>query len=110
MLLPVSVSPHTVLLSIPSFPLPLRGCFLQPCIPFLGHQVSTGLGTSSPTKARQCSPLLHMCWGPRTSPCMLFGWWLSLWELSESGLVDKFCLALGLSFLSDPSILLLNLS
>ena len=28
------------------------------------HQVSTGLGASSPTEARQGSPLLHMCWGP----------------------------------------------
>jgi hypothetical protein len=25
--------------------------------------------------------LLCMCQGPQTSPCMLLGWWLSLWEL-----------------------------
>lgn len=49
--------------------------------PYLCHQVSIGVITSSPTEARQCSPLLHMCWGPRTSPCMIFGWLLRLWEL-----------------------------
>jgi hypothetical protein len=36
---------------------------------------------SSPTEARQGSPLLYMCWVPGTSSCMLFGWWLSLWKL-----------------------------
>ena len=36
---------------------------------------------SSHTEARQGSPLLHMCQGPLTSPCMNFGWWLSQWEL-----------------------------
>jgi len=46
----------------------------------LGHQVSTGLGSSFPTEAREGSPLLRMCW-PRISPYMLFGWWLTLWEL-----------------------------
>ena len=49
--------------------------------PLLGHRVSIGLSTSSPTEARQGSPLLHMCWGPWTRICMHFGLWLSLWEL-----------------------------
>jgi hypothetical protein len=49
--------------------------------PSLGHQVSTGLRVSSPEKIRQGSPLPNMCQGPQTSPGMLFGWWLSLWEL-----------------------------
>ena len=64
----------------------------QPCPPwevlvkgryplFLQYQVSIGLGTSSPTEARQSRPLLHMCPGIETSPCMLFGSWISLWEL-----------------------------
>ena len=52
--------------------------------PFLGHQVSTRLGTSSPTEARQVSPLLHIYRGPQTSPCILFGWWLTLWEFPKS--------------------------
>jgi hypothetical protein len=49
--------------------------------PFLEHQVSIGLDTSSPTEARQGSPVLHMCRGPWTSPWMLFGWWLRFWKL-----------------------------
>ena len=55
--------------------------------PFLGASSFyriTGLGTSSPAEARQGSPLLHMCWGPQTSPCMSFGWWLSLWDLPRA--------------------------
>ena len=35
----------------------------------LGYQVSTGLGTSSTTEARQGSHLLHMCLGTSTSLC-----------------------------------------
>ena len=47
----------------------------------LAHQIFVGLGASSPTEDRQGSPLLLMCWEPWTNLCMLFGWWLSLWEL-----------------------------
>ena len=39
--------------------------------PTLRHQVSTGLGESSPTETRQSIPILRMCLGPQTSPCML---------------------------------------
>jgi hypothetical protein len=28
----------------------------------------------------QPANLLHMCEEPRSSPCLLFGWWFSLWE------------------------------
>lgn len=78
---------------LPASPLPLRRCSpthqhtLSPYHiitsehpPSLGHQVCTGLPESFPTEARQGSPLLHMCQGPPTIPCPLFGWWLSLWE------------------------------
>jgi hypothetical protein len=71
-------------------------------------QVSVGLGKSSSADVRQGSPVreqipqtgnsshssysgdyveteLHICYlcarGPRSSPCIPFGWWLSLWEL-----------------------------
>jgi hypothetical protein len=27
--------------------------------------------------------LCYIYWGPQTRPCMLFGWWLSLWDLPE---------------------------
>jgi hypothetical protein len=43
----------------PSSPLPLRGQHLSMCS-HPGHQVSTGLDTSSPAEARHDSPLLHV--------------------------------------------------
>jgi hypothetical protein len=48
---------------------------------FLGLQVFTGLSAYSLTETIQGSPLLHMCSGPRTSPWMLLGFWISPWEL-----------------------------
>ena len=77
--------------------------------PTLAHQISLGLSTSSPTEARegiltrrkgskgrqqrefplqllenlredQAAHLLNMRKGPRSSPCMLFCWWLCLCE------------------------------
>jgi hypothetical protein len=57
----LSPKPH-LLPPPPSIPLPWGIKSLQ------------NLGTSSPTEARQGSPLLHMCWGPQRSPCLLFGW------------------------------------
>jgi len=73
-----------------------------------GHQVSTRLGTS-PNEASQGSPLLHMCRGPWTSLCMVFGWWLSLWELWGVWLVDIVVLPMGLQTPSAPSVLPLAL-
>jgi hypothetical protein len=49
--------------------------------PFPGHGVSTGFRAFFPTEARHDSPLQPMCPVLRANPCMLFGWWLSLWEL-----------------------------
>ena len=47
----------------------------SPWVPFLTlPQASLG-----PTETRPGSPLLSMCWRPQTRPCMLPGWWLSLW-------------------------------
>ena len=75
-----------ILVPLPEFvtpspiPMPLRGCSPLPSLTSLGHQVSSGLGTSSPTEVWQGSLLLHMFLEPWTSPCVLFGWWLSLWE------------------------------
>ena len=98
--------------------LPLRDCFPThkthtqhsfPPPPSLGYQVSTGLGTSSPTETRQGSPLLHVCWRPRTSPSMLFGWWLSRWELPGSRLINTVVLPMGLPSPAAISILSLTL-
>ena len=63
-----------------------RGCplLLHPARPpySLGSQVSWGLGSSSLTEARPCSPLLYVCWGPDTSWYILPGWWVSVWDIS----------------------------
>ena len=64
-----SSSPHS-----PSFHL-WDGAPIPGHPPSLGHRVLTGLAESSATGDRQGS------WSTWTSPCTLFGWWLSLWEL-----------------------------
>lgn len=77
MLLP-SGSPFTEFSPHFSFPSPLKGHPLPLGIPTstLEHQISTGLGISSPTEAKQGSPLLHMYLGPQTNLYLLFGLWL----------------------------------
>jgi hypothetical protein len=80
-MLPPSQSPITEFFPPP--PIPFTSEKLPPgYFPSLENQVSTGLGASSPTEARQDSSCqLHMCWRPLTSLWMLCGWWLSLWKL-----------------------------
>jgi hypothetical protein len=100
-------------------PLALSGC--SPTTPFthmqshiplsqhppsLGHQVSTRLGTSSPTEARQDSPLLHVCQGT-VHVCSLVGD-LASGSSEGSGLVDTLVLPIGLPSPSLPSILSLT--
>lgn len=74
-MLPSPCPPSQLYSLFSPYPLPLRRCS-----PSLEHQVSTGLGVSFPTEVRQGGPLLHMCHRP-AHPCMLFGWWLCLWDL-----------------------------
>ena len=73
-----------------SYPLLLWGCSptnlptptsLPYHSPMVGHQAFTGPSTSPPPDARQDYPLLHMRLKPWVTPCVLFGWWFSLWEL-----------------------------
>ena len=50
--------------------------------------------------------LLHMCRGPRSSPCMLFGWWFSLCEppwAQVSWLCRFSCIVLDPSGSYNPS-------
>ena len=77
--------------------------------PSLGHQVSTRLGTSSPTEARQGSPSATYVPGTSGQPiCSLVGGLVS--RCSEgSRLVDTVGLPMGLPFPSAPSILPLTL-
>ena len=67
----------------------------------------SGLGSFSPTEAKKGSPLLHMCQGPQTRPCMciLFGWWLSLWELPGVQVSGHCCSSYVVAVPSVPSIL-----
>ena len=62
---------------------------------FPGHQVSIGTSTSFPIEARQGSTLLYLQQRSSTSPCMLFGWWLSPWELLGVWISWYCCLSMG---------------
>lgn len=72
--------------------------------PLLGHRVSIGLSTSSPTMVNQGSSLLHMCPGPQTSLCMILGFWLVSGSSKGSELVDAIVLPLELQPPSAPSV------
>jgi len=49
--------------------------------PTLWHQALAGPRTSIPIDARQCHTLLHMWLEPWVTPYVLFGLWISPWEL-----------------------------
>jgi hypothetical protein len=51
------------------------------------------------------NPLLHMQLEPWVPPCVLFGWWFSLWELLGVWLVNIVVLPMGLQIPSAPSVL-----
>ena len=77
--------------------------------PSLEHQVSTGLGTSSPTGARQSSPLLHIRLGHGPAHvCSLVGGLISV-NSEGSRLVDTVGLPMGLPSPLVPSVLPLTL-
>jgi hypothetical protein len=92
---------------IPS-PLPLASERVLPLpLPFPGPQVSR-IGCI-PAEARPSSPLLYICgrwegWA-WISPCMLPGWWLSLWELPGVQVSWDIGLPMGLPSASAPSVL-----
>jgi hypothetical protein len=109
-----SLNLYTYLYNI-LFPPPMKFYPQNPSSPtFLSHSLlrregNSGLGTSSPTEARQGSPaigkereareseqpllhllkgpngvhdahVLYICRGARSAPCVLFGWWFILCE------------------------------
>ena len=91
-----STSPPSYSPSPPS-PLTLEGCSsthsptpTSPLLhtPTLGYQASTGPRTAPSIDVRQNHPLLLMYLEPCIPPCILFGWWFSLWELWVVQLVD----------------------
>lgn len=78
--------------------------------PSLGHQVSTRLGTSSPTEDTEGNPLLHMCFQASDQP-MFASVDSSVTESSKaSRSVDTACLPVGLTLPSGPLIIPLTLS
>jgi hypothetical protein len=97
MLSPFPISPSQT--SYPThYPLLLWGCSpshpptltTPPChLPTLGHRAFRGPRASPPIDDRQGHPLIHMQLEPWVTPCVLFGWWFSPWELWENWLVDE---------------------
>jgi hypothetical protein len=73
--------------------------------PTLGHQAFTGPRASPPSNVQQGQPLLHMLMEPWVTPCVLFGWWLSLWELWGYWLVHTVVPPMRLQTPSDPLVL-----
>ena len=41
------------------------------------------LSSSDTSIHNKVTDWLQMCWGTQINPCMLFGWWVSLWECPE---------------------------
>jgi hypothetical protein len=103
---------------IPSLlPLLLWGwCPIHPCMPTsppwhsltLGHGAFTESRAYLPIDAQLDHHLLHMWLEPWISPCVLFGWWFSPWELWEVWLVDTVVLPMRLQTPLAPSVLSLS--
>jgi len=79
------LSPFLVPPLLSLLPLLLWGCSpshipLPPHHPGIPLHV-TGPRASPPIDARQGHPLPQMQLEPRVTPCVLFGWWFSPWEL-----------------------------
>ena len=74
----------------------------------LGQQVCTGLGASLLTEARQSSQLIYMCLEPWTSPCMLFGCWLSKFTTVVNKLLIQVCILWTENFRMVPPCLSLE--
>jgi hypothetical protein len=55
--------------------------------PTLGHRAFMGPRVSLPTDDGQGCPLLQMQLEPWVPPCVLFGWWSTLWEFRRYWLV-----------------------
>jgi len=68
----------------------------------LGHQAFTGQRTFPPIHALQGCPLLHVQLESPVSPCVLFCWCFSHWELWGVWLVDVVVVPMGLQTPSAP--------
>ena len=70
--------------------------------PTLDHRVFTGPRASPLIDDQLGHPLLHMQLEPWVLPCVLFGWWFSLWELWGYWLVHILVPPMGLQTPSAP--------
>jgi hypothetical protein len=81
--IPFLVSPLKTSYSLPLPPAhqPTHSCFLVLAnSPTLGYQALTGPRASPPIDDQPTGhPLLHTRLEPWVPPCVLFGWWFSLW-------------------------------
>jgi hypothetical protein len=105
MLSPFLASPLKI-----SYPLPLLTNPPTPASwprhsPILGHTAFTGPKASSAINDRLGHPLLHMQLEPWVPLCILFGWWLSPWELWGYWLVHIVVPPMGLQTPSAPWVL-----
>jgi hypothetical protein len=85
---PTLANPISAGLSVPSLTKARQGNIVGEQIPQSGYSVG------GPIWRLSCMSATYVPWGPWSSPCMLFGWWLSLWELPEvqvSWLCWSFC-------------------
>jgi hypothetical protein len=62
-------------------PPPTHSCLPTLAFPYTGALSFIGPRASPPIDAQQGHPLLHMQLEPWVSPCVLFSWWFSPWEL-----------------------------
>ena len=90
---------------LPLLTIPLSPSSLSWHSPIMGLLAFLGTRASLPFDVQQCHPLLHIQLEPWVPPCVLFGWWFSLWELWGVWLVNIVALPMGLQIPSAPSVL-----
>ena len=74
-------------------------------LPTPGHRTFTGTRASPPIDDQLGHPLLHMQLEPWVSPCVLFSWWFSPWELWGCWLVHIVVPSMALQNPSAPWVL-----
>jgi len=73
--------------SIRELPSPSTPLLTPLTFPYTGGPTLAGPRASPSTGAQQGHPLLQMQLEPWVSPCIVFGWWFSPWELWLVGIV-----------------------
>jgi hypothetical protein len=84
---------------------PTHSQFPVLAFPYIGHQAFTRRRASPFIDVPQGHPLQHMQLEPWVTPCLIFGWWFSHWELWGYWLVHIAVPPMGLQTLSAPWVL-----